>query len=231
MLIVLSTIRCLNIVQGTLQFLSLALLRDPNKAHHVTDDIESFLWVLLWVAIRHASNSLTPAERRGCLAQFNVSSSHWRFKLSLVQGGRVAIESRVAGIQLASEPLKHCLGTLVDELHHAIIRIENGAKDHWSTHDWVLGVLDEALKNEEWKRAIDPQLDNEVAGDPNGKPYAQRSLSELRSSEVKSRKRRRGSEMVKEDELGPGDEGNEDVGEGEDIEPCKRLKVMKHAGH
>lgn len=217
-------------MQGTLQFLSLALLKDLSKAHHVTDDIESFLWVLLWGAIRHASNSLTPDDRKNFLKRFDVPSYQWPLKLTLIQGGRLAVVSRVAGMSLASEPLTNCLATLTDELSCAVIAEEAGAVVHWSTHDWVLGILDEALKNKEWKRTVDPAVDNEVAADPTDKPYIQKSLSELRSSERASTKRRRGGEMVKEDE-GSGDEGNEDVGEGENIESCKKLKVMKHAGH
>ncbi|EIM85653.1 uncharacterized protein STEHIDRAFT_28904, partial [Stereum hirsutum FP-91666 SS1] len=41
---------------GTYQFFSLALLKNPSKRHETSDDIESFLWVMLWIAIRHAPN-------------------------------------------------------------------------------------------------------------------------------------------------------------------------------
>lgn len=41
------------IIQGTWQFVSVALLQDKKTSHGVFDDLESILWVLLFVAIRY----------------------------------------------------------------------------------------------------------------------------------------------------------------------------------
>ncbi|CAL1710445.1 unnamed protein product [Somion occarium] len=38
---------------GTWQFMSVALLKDPEKPHEVFDDIESILWVMLFISIHH----------------------------------------------------------------------------------------------------------------------------------------------------------------------------------
>lgn len=40
-------------MQGTWQFISIRLLEDITKLHDIFDDIESLLWVLLFLAIHH----------------------------------------------------------------------------------------------------------------------------------------------------------------------------------
>ncbi|KAF9070525.1 hypothetical protein BDP27DRAFT_1220628, partial [Rhodocollybia butyracea] len=51
----LSSISC----QGTWQFMSIKLLEDPDSPHQVCDDLESFFYVMLFMANRYASAPLT----------------------------------------------------------------------------------------------------------------------------------------------------------------------------
>ncbi|KAF9231689.1 hypothetical protein BU15DRAFT_55848 [Melanogaster broomeanus] len=48
---------------GTWQFMSAALLRDRHKVQDLTDDLESFLHVLMWMTIRYVPSNLSPEQR------------------------------------------------------------------------------------------------------------------------------------------------------------------------
>ncbi len=45
--------------QGTWQFMSALLQQQREKRHHVSDDLESFMHVLNWCALRHLPNGLS----------------------------------------------------------------------------------------------------------------------------------------------------------------------------
>lgn len=68
--------------QGTWQFMSIALLRNPTAQHTVTDDYESVLWVLLWVVLRHLHHNLNKADLRLKLEMFDEQKLHllnWQY--------------------------------------------------------------------------------------------------------------------------------------------------------
>lgn len=205
-----STIRSLKTVQATHQFLSLALLRDSTRPHRADDDIESFLWVLLWVAIRHAPNSLTSEERRSLLMQFDVSSVDWRIKLALVSNGRHAIVGEL-GYQLTSQALADVLAELVGELSGAVARADAQAQAHWSTHDWMLGVLARALRDEKWKAVKDHSVHYLTAQYSTDKPNVQKKIHDREVDEQRRTKKRR----REDDEEGEGDEESEEDEGGE----------------
>lgn len=49
--------------QGTWQFISLARLRDPwSRAHEISDDLESFFWVLIYEIIRYRAEKTSTVE-------------------------------------------------------------------------------------------------------------------------------------------------------------------------
>ncbi|KAH8913879.1 hypothetical protein BT69DRAFT_1254531, partial [Atractiella rhizophila] len=56
---------------GTFQFLSLRLLKSYHREHRASDDIQSFLHVLVWVIIRHGPTALTKDERVSRLKSFD----------------------------------------------------------------------------------------------------------------------------------------------------------------
>lgn len=224
-----STIRSLKTVQATHQFLSLALLQDSTRHHGVDDDIESFLWVLLWVAIRHAPNSLPPEERSSLLANFDVPSAQWHVKRSLVAGGRKVIVGKY-GFKLTSRALADVLATLVQELEGAVWDEDAEAKAHWSTHDWMLGVLGEALRDEKWKMVEDHSVHYPVAQYSTDKPHVQNKLHE-REVDEEWRTKKRGREDYEESEDDEGDEDdkgkfNEECKDrNEDGRKLKRIKI------
>jgi hypothetical protein len=53
------------VTQGTWQFISLACLRDPsNRLHEVSDDLESFFWVLLYLVAKcHNARALNLVDQ------------------------------------------------------------------------------------------------------------------------------------------------------------------------
>ncbi|KAE9408897.1 hypothetical protein BT96DRAFT_626400 [Gymnopus androsaceus JB14] len=56
---------------GTWQFLSIRLLENPATFHEIRDDIESFFYVLFWVAARYAPNKQNPSQRSEFLSMFD----------------------------------------------------------------------------------------------------------------------------------------------------------------
>lgn len=104
---------------GTWQFMSLRLLEQSSPVRHeVRDDIESFVYVLLWVAARYAPNKMTPTTRAGFLDNFDYQPGDLPImkKRSLVmQGNKAAIT-----INLNSSFLQRLLGRLVKQLAYLI---------------------------------------------------------------------------------------------------------------
>lgn len=45
-------------MQGTWQFMSAALVQDKNAPHTFVDDLESFLYVILWVSLMYSAHSI-----------------------------------------------------------------------------------------------------------------------------------------------------------------------------
>ncbi|KAF5349881.1 hypothetical protein D9757_013993 [Collybiopsis confluens] len=56
---------------GSWQFLSRRLLSQQNHIHEIRDDLESFVFVVAYTAIRYARNGLDPEKRLYLLQQFN----------------------------------------------------------------------------------------------------------------------------------------------------------------
>ncbi|KAF5339940.1 hypothetical protein D9757_014437 [Collybiopsis confluens] len=61
---------------GTWQFLSRRLLSQQNHIHEIRDDLESFVFVVAYTAIRYAKNTLPPHKRLYLLQQFNQDENN-----------------------------------------------------------------------------------------------------------------------------------------------------------
>ena len=55
-------IKALTSLQGTWQFMSAALVKDPNALQTFLDDLESFLYVILWLALAYSSSSMSSRD-------------------------------------------------------------------------------------------------------------------------------------------------------------------------
>ncbi|KAH8917604.1 hypothetical protein BT69DRAFT_1286474 [Atractiella rhizophila] len=76
---------------GTYQFLSLRLIQKPRVKHCVADDIESFVYVLLWLTVNCGPVRLTEQERRSYLKTFDRKENNqdaWVSKFGLINQAR-----------------------------------------------------------------------------------------------------------------------------------------------
>jgi hypothetical protein len=161
--------------QGTFQFISARLLINETLGHRVGDDLESFVHVLTWIAIKYARNRLTAPERTWLLKKFD-------FSIGGVGGLDKAAFLRsdsasVMEINLQQEPLSIVLEDIFSGFGHryrslAQRKLERSDKkaaeaevEKLETHDWLLGVLGEALKNKEWRDARDGRVDQDILDD------------------------------------------------------------------
>ncbi|KAF8972156.1 hypothetical protein BDZ97DRAFT_1650439 [Flammula alnicola] len=157
---------------GTWQFISARLLLNKAQEHKVGDDLESFVHDLTWSAIKYARNSLTAEDRTEVLMRFDTS-------LNKIGGQRKAAmfredSSAITHIGLERKPLSDVLKRIYSGFGHRYgstkyeeLQLENeqAAKaevEKLETHNWLYGVLEDALKNITWKAAEDGRVDQEV---------------------------------------------------------------------
>lgn len=190
--------RYLTAVQGTYQFFSLALLKNPSKRHETSDDIESFLWVMLWIAIRHAPNGLTADDRLAMLSYFDFSKTKTpaRAKSLWTLAGGELVTSKREGLLLTTSFFADLLERLTADFRLAWHREEKEAVERWATHDWMEDTLEDACKNDEWSAMKDGAVDHPVAQPPEAPKAVMKRFSEIESDTKPAMKRRR---MHKED--------------------------------
>jgi len=140
--------------------------------HNVGDDLESFVHVLTWAAIKYAQNDLTPSNRTRHLRKFD-SIFGGDDKAEFFKMDMVAIES----IGLKQEPLSAVLeaiytgfGHRYGSLEHKKLKKSNkqaaeAELEKLETHDWLYNTLRNALEDSEWKAATDGRVDQEVLED------------------------------------------------------------------
>jgi hypothetical protein len=148
------------------------------------DDLESFVHVLLWLVCRYAPNDMEDYRRAIFLERFD--KSHGQSKADMLRGGRALI----ADLELKSDHLTILLEKLLDGCQYRYTKLgrrEQRApgeleefKHHQAqleSHSWLMDLLSDALKAEEWKAFRDPAKDQEVA------PLFQRELWRRRKSD------------------------------------------------
>ncbi|THH33086.1 hypothetical protein EUX98_g1138 [Antrodiella citrinella] len=102
---------------GTWQFLSIGLLENPNKPHTIIDDMESFLWLTVYMGVHYLPSTYT----RGVVNMFddrNLDDGH-------VDGGayKKRFLARIADQEFECVPLQ----TLVDDLRSFFKTYDDGA--------------------------------------------------------------------------------------------------------
>ncbi|KAH8929905.1 hypothetical protein BT69DRAFT_1328399 [Atractiella rhizophila] len=150
---------------GTFQFLSHRLLKNGHRAHLVSDDIQSFLHVLVWVIIRHGPTALTKDERASRLKSFDpkdtITDAYTaKFDMFNCNLARNLYISTVPFAELVSELLLTlcCAITHEDSLDRpnmVTVKEERDAWEKMQTHDFMGNVMEESLKNLEWKQMND----------------------------------------------------------------------------
>ncbi|KAF5377728.1 hypothetical protein D9757_009366 [Collybiopsis confluens] len=170
---------------GTWEFLSIRLLQDsdnddPQVVHAIRDDLESFVHVMMYCALRYAANGLTPKYRMFNLEDFEYTRRGPDVrKLMLILAG-------VGHFELSTQPFSDLLDRLVESLGHLYTKPQilagrfrlrmdpaqvdaevRKAQSLMLTHDWMKNTLGGALEDEGWKSINTDWGPNEV-----GNPHA-----------------------------------------------------------
>ena len=191
------------------------------------DDLESFALLLLWLSGKYAENTMSPSERARFLQQFD--SLYGDAKASMFRGGAAT----AATLKLSSKGLKFLLEDLLEGYRYRYAELREREQEmpdklaahkrhqaRLENHDWLMGLLSEALKNGEWKKKDDPSKVQEVARlfQREGEKKRKSACEEYELTNASKRLRLaeyNGTEDVEED---VDTEDYEDDGEGEDEE-------------
>ncbi|KAJ6560177.1 hypothetical protein B0H19DRAFT_1146710 [Mycena capillaripes] len=154
---------------GTRQFMSARLFTSLPPARELADDLESFLLVLLWVAITYAPNGMTPDQRADELKVFDGVNQ--AAKRRLITSGR----SSVYYFFLQSAHFELLLGELLDGFKDRYFipapfdSVRSVSTTHLESHNWMIQKIRTALDDEFWKTFKDTGASQEVAKrDPPG---------------------------------------------------------------
>ncbi|PBK62673.1 hypothetical protein ARMSODRAFT_1008164 [Armillaria solidipes] len=147
---------------GTRQFMSARLCRESPPPRTLGDDLESFALVLLWLAGRYAKNELSPITRCEFLLPFERKDGTHKAKM-------LRDNALAATLHLDSHNLEGLLADLLDgyrwryfELLHRDQEQSNKSEEltcqrkQLETHDWLMTLLRDGLKDEAWKAVRDP---------------------------------------------------------------------------
>ncbi|KAF5371049.1 hypothetical protein D9757_010299 [Collybiopsis confluens] len=158
---------------GTHQFRSVRLLQATPKSnvpHSQGDDIESFLWVLIWVVARNAPHDMTDEHCAGILQSFDQQIDAGSAKKRLLRGGK----SEIQEMNLTTEQLtnllthlvRHFSGRYESEIFDMIREQSPERAEKWlqelETHDWMTSVLRKALEDDNWKALKDASIPRQV---------------------------------------------------------------------
>ncbi|KAH8927651.1 hypothetical protein BT69DRAFT_1258121 [Atractiella rhizophila] len=162
----------LNERAGTYRFLSIRLLEDIGNTiavkHELQDDLESFFYVLYWMAARHAPNAMTDTQKRAIFNCFDDPDPKMAAELK-----RKLIRARDAeeDLRLRCRPLTTLLVALMDALSCSLglgrfkfwidpyERSERSDPSPYGnlkytadmqSHDLMLRLFNDALEKEEW---------------------------------------------------------------------------------
>ncbi|KAE9394734.1 hypothetical protein BT96DRAFT_998246 [Gymnopus androsaceus JB14] len=128
------------------------------------DDIESFVYVLLHTAARHAPNSMKPSDRAYFLSLFDyhAAADIWVFSLVTAPFSDVLADLfTTAGYLYQSED-----SLRAEAKHYAkkgeIDQTVGEWKRRMLTHDWIEDFLDESLQDPDWEAVTDRTVKHEL---------------------------------------------------------------------
>jgi len=121
--------------------MSMRLLGDPRAVHEVCDDVESAIWLLLWLIAKFGPHEMMPGDTHSFLEVFdpNPANPHDR-KQAFAHYGRL----RIKHLALRIPALESLLNELVDVLPKDIDTPSELLRDH----TWLINRLKSALENE-----------------------------------------------------------------------------------
>lgn len=143
--------------KDTVQFVACRILDwelgDPTLPRELRDDIESFVHVLLWTVCRHARGEAQSQARVALLQAYDGGSGV--AKTAMATFPALDRKLKIGTPQLAAI-VKDCVRAL-----RARFNADEGDVDDETeankllSHDWLIGRLEEALKDEGWRNLGD----------------------------------------------------------------------------
>jgi len=140
--------------------------------HNVGDDLESFVHVLTWAAIKYARNDLGAEERTHFLKGFDSIYGGVHKEALLRQD-----MSAIVHLGLDQRPFSAVLETIYSGFGHRYgsmeqLKLKGNDKaaaeaelKKLETHDWLHNVLQQALKDDGWKAAQDGRVYQDIIVD------------------------------------------------------------------
>ncbi|KAF8894293.1 hypothetical protein CPB85DRAFT_1440523 [Mucidula mucida] len=147
---------------STRHFTAARLCNTSPPPRTIGDDLESFVLVLLWIAVRYAPNKMTASERGSALAKFEGADC--LSKTYMILAGT----SNVVKMKLLSSDLELVLEDVIDifswrykalrsrDTHNAkAVEELRGRQALLEGHGWLVNILSDALQNEAWANDTD----------------------------------------------------------------------------
>ncbi|KAK6981372.1 hypothetical protein R3P38DRAFT_3463671 [Favolaschia claudopus] len=132
---------------GTTQFLAAHLFDVNPPPRSIADDIESFVLVLIWMALNYAPSDMPPESRGTFLAAFDSREAEARRLFWF--GAYPVITTRY---QLKSEPFRVFLADMAAKLGSKY----SVSAQEMNDHAWISQHMAIALANTQWMNAQDP---------------------------------------------------------------------------
>jgi len=144
------------------------LLTGDQRIHTVGDDLESFLYVLAWVAARYAPNGMSQKRRTYFVRihDYTQGNEDGFAKESVLLAGRATIMK----LEIEQLPFQQVLGDLWtafacrynSEAYSLELQRDPAAAqlllDRLESHDWMVDTLCEALRDDAWQTAQDASV-------------------------------------------------------------------------
>ncbi|KAH8813576.1 hypothetical protein DL96DRAFT_1535738 [Flagelloscypha sp. PMI_526] len=183
---------------GTFQFMSVRMLTMNEKPHEhgFADDIESSIWVLLWMAIKHIPNKMSACTRRLLLRTFDFYGNDNPEAAKMLFIESTCNHHRPTWIMELEAPAPFI--RLLDDLLKALT-ISHDVDDDWENrppfkldeYHWIHGRLRQALDETDWgedKAAVCNDVEQPRSLSPNG--HRQKRLRELEDMQFETKRRR-----------------------------------------
>ena len=152
--------------------MSIKLVSNPEHPHGIADDIESFIWLLLWIAAKYGPHSYGGSSLRDFLTHFDYNP-----QLSLAGAKRdLALQGSGAVLELlletpGLEKLLSLLMTSVNHLHLGPQRLSrldfsqsqiDEVTGRLQTHKWMMETINKALEDQKWRETLDPSRNHKL---------------------------------------------------------------------
>jgi hypothetical protein len=172
--------------------MSINLLCSPKHRHGIADDLESFIWLLVWLAARYGPHLLSAPDLLDFLTPFDYNPQqalHAGKLTSAMQGS-----SLIYRLSVETRAFRNLLVVLMKSLNELYLGREALSAEGFSesqidqatarlqSHEWMVQTIGKALENMEWRETVDPYKKHDLPIPPRPTQRATRFISLLTTS-------------------------------------------------